>query len=159
MANEIRNSTVLKSVSKLRTFEKIYVVPILEETEWWSQDHMGCLRIMCPGSVIGEQRRYLCALERPLACVQPPPLLRSQSAVARPAPQPLVDFSSRRGSVGSRPPTAAASAGKLAPAASAASAAASTRKIAPAAAGSAELARQVAEAMTRRAASRIRAGR
>ena len=81
-------------------------------------------------------------------------LLRSQSA-----PQPLVDSSSRRGSVGSCPPTAAASAGKLAPAASAASAAASTRKIAPAAAGSAELARQVAEAMTRRAASRIRAGR
>jgi hypothetical protein len=29
---------VLKSVSKPRTFEKIYVVPILEETEWWSQD-------------------------------------------------------------------------------------------------------------------------
>ncbi len=127
---------------------------------------MGWLRIMCPGSVIGEQRHYLCALERPLACVQPQPLLRSQSAVARPAPQPLVDFSSRRGSVGSRPPTPAASAGKLAPAASAASAAASTRKIAPAAAGSAEQvaeamirrAAQVAEAMTRRAASSIRAG-
>ena len=70
---------VLKSVSKLRTFEKIYVVPILEEMEWWSQDHMGWLRIMCPGSVIGEQRRYLCALERP-------PRLRPATA---PAPFPV----------------------------------------------------------------------
>ena len=83
---------------------------------------MGWLRIMRPGSVIGEQQHFLCEVEREVdRCLQEAP-----AALARlPPRQPTIAVSRARAGATS----------------------------------AAELARQVAEGMERRAASRIRAGR
>ena len=84
---------------------------------------MGWLRIMRPGSVIGDQQHYLCEVERRL----------ESAATAATATR-----------LSARPPTISTTAHR--PAATTASSAA-------------ELARQVADGMNRRAAGRIRSGR
>jgi hypothetical protein len=112
-----------------------------------AREAMGWLRIMRPGSVIGEQQQYLCDVERRLSAAaaaadcrpapagprscrifDPPPVATPVSAPARHAPV-------RARAIGARAPAAAATGGG----------------------GDPVLARQVAEAMNRRAAARIRA--
>ena len=88
---------------------------------------MGWLRIMRPGSVIGDQQHYLCEVER-----------RLESATA------------------TRSPTTAATATRS-PAPTTTTTA--HRPAATTASSAAELARQVADGMNRRAAGRIRSGR
>jgi cell division cycle 14 len=96
---------------------------------------MGWLRIMRPGSVIGEQQLYLCEVERCIAAAGPaaPSTTSSPPGRAQSGASPRSDSRRPRAASGEQLPVAGASV----PAAT--------------------LARQVAEAVHRRAASRIRA--